>query len=72
MRLVASVAVTTRPNDFEFVLSDLQSPLARFSASRTELHRTLDLLGRHARAADWNIKTEAGWLEPGQTSVVLN
>lgn len=71
-RLVTSVTVNTQPENFDFVIRDGEIALARFQVNRTELHRILDILGRQAKAAAWNLRTEAGWLEPGQTSFLLN
>ncbi|WP_093154770.1 hypothetical protein [Thalassobaculum litoreum] len=71
-RLVTSVSVTVHPETFDVVMHDAETILARFQANRTELHRILDVFGRQAKAAEWNLRTEASWLEPGQTRVVLN
>jgi len=72
VHLVTSVDVKTTPAHFEVVLKNTEQPLALFTASRAEIHRIVDVLGRHARDADWAIKPEAAWLELGQTSVTLN
>jgi hypothetical protein len=72
VRLVASVSVTTKPDTFEFSISDAKEALATFAANRTEVHRLLDVLARQVKSANWNLQPVATWLEPGQTSVVLN
>jgi hypothetical protein len=39
---------------------------------RAELHRVLARLTRKAEEAVWDIRIEAKWREPGQTSLTLH
>jgi hypothetical protein len=72
VRLVTSVSVNTLPENFDFVLRDGETALAHFRVNRTELHRILSIISGQAQAAEWSLRTEVGWLKPGQTTILLN
>ena len=70
---IQSIDVSVKPTLFEIVLKDGRlQPIVALDIGRAELHRVLALLTRKAEEADWDIRIEAGWLEPGQTSLTLN
>ena len=70
---IQSIDITVKPMHFELVLKDGKcQPAIIMDIGRPELHRVLDMLTRKAHEADWNIRIEAKWLEPGQISVSLN
>jgi hypothetical protein len=70
---IESIDVSVKLTHFEIVLQDgrLQS-IVDLAVGRAELHRVLALLKHKSGEADWNIRIDAGWLEPGQTSLTLN
>ena len=70
---IQSIDISVKPTHFELLLKDGKlQPIVAMNIGRPELHRVLDMLTRKAEEADWNIRIEAKWLEPGQTSVSLN
>lgn len=70
---IQSIDISVKPAHFELALKDGKlQPIVAMNIGRPELHRVLDMLTRKAEEADWNIRIEAKWLEPGQTSVSLN
>lgn len=70
---IQSIDISVKPTLFEIVLKDGRlQPIVAIDIGRAELHRVLDMLTRKAEEADWDIRIEAGWLEPGQTSLTLN
>lgn len=69
IKLVTKVDLQTLPDRFLLVFHDAESALVRLAARRPEFHRLLSLLDRHAAAAEWSIRGDAGWL--GQTEAVM-
>lgn len=71
--LIQRIDISVKPKLFEIVLKDGKfQPIVAIDIGRIELHRVLDTLTRKAEEADWDIRIEAKWLEPGQTSLTLN
>ena len=70
---IQSIYVSVKPTLFEIVLKDGRfQPIVALDIGRAELHRVLALLTRKAEEAVWDIRIEAKWLEPGQTSLTLH
>lgn len=71
--LIQSIDISVKPTLFEIVLKDGKlQPIVAIDIGRAELHRVLDTLTRKAAEAEWDIRIDAKWLEPGQTSMTLN
>ena len=72
LHLVTSVDTQTLPTHFDLTAKGAQGSVIKSRLNRNEMHLFIDVLTRHANAADWNISTEAEWLEPGQTNFSIN
>jgi len=70
--LVTGVNVTTYSSHFGVIVKNGSDIVLDFTATRSELHRILDMLRTKANQADWGITLSATWLEPASPRVVMN
>jgi hypothetical protein len=70
--LMTNVEITTLPDGFGLTFRDARQPKIQFKINRVGLHRMLEVIARHAEAANWHIAIESSSLEPGQKHIVLN
>lgn len=70
-RSVVATVINVRalPDSFSLRIGEADKPDAEIKLSRTDLHRLLAVLDRHAEKAEWNLQAETGWL--GKTAHVM-